>query len=1057
MSALGDSITRGFHSGSWLTCAPYILVDCPARSYATGTDSSVNSFYLRLRQLTSTITTSRTFNDAVTGAKVADLNGSGGQVAQAVGRTLKPELVTILIGANDACTPTEAAMTSTADFRSRLRTALSALAAGLPDSRIYAMSIPDIYQLWEVGRLDGWVRGNWERYDICQSMLVNPTSTATADHQRRLRVRDRVVAFNTAIREECDRFAHCRFDNNAGYNTDFGTSDLSNIDSFHPNQAGQQKAASNLWAQIFSFSDRTAPTSSMVTDRAPDGLESWYRNDVKVTLNASDASGILGSEYFYRLQGTSGATPWIQYSGPFDVRDEGITDVTFRAVDGAGNINASQTRSLKLDRTPPAVALTCPATPVLLGSAQTSRVAATDTRSGLVEPYSDPYRLDTSVPGVNPHRFEVQDKAGNKASASCTYVVRYADPAAPTVTDGATPNDGDFTVGWTAPAPPSYPLRYTLERRPAAGGAWEQVAEGLKDPTHAFTSGNPADEGTWQFRVKGVDATHGVETVWSAPSGAVTVDQTGPGAPVLSTARQADFAGDGGWFADTVDVVTTPTGDGDLRDGSAGSGVDPASVPGPHAMTSTGTVTQTVADRVGNVSPAGALRVQVDTGAPALALECPEIAELLDTAQAKVTASDDESGLRDDPSGTVAIDTTKIGPFVVERTAVDNVGHTVTRSCTVDVRYPTPGTPSVADAQNPNDGTYTVTWRASAPASYPLRYVVQRRAATDDAEWATVAEDLTVAELAYRAGAAADEGTWRYRVKGVDGDVETSWSEPSAPITVDQTGPAAPSITPTGEPIHDGWYRDQVTVTTTDNGDPDLRDGTAGTGVVASSVADPETLTASGTVRRTVVDRVGNRSAEASRSLKVDASEPSLALACPSAVVLRGNANVTVTASDGESGMRQDPSGVVAVDTSKVGPQLIERTAVDNVGHRRTERCTVQVRYDYGGLEQPVNRDGSSVFKAGSTVPLKFALTDAASTLVGSATPTVQLERISSTPVGTEVEDVVDAVATNGKAFTYDGTRYRFNLSTKELALGTWVLRIALDDGSVHRTRISLR
>ena len=42
MAAMGDSITRGFNA-----CGFY--VDCPSRSWSTGTNTTVNSHYLRLR------------------------------------------------------------------------------------------------------------------------------------------------------------------------------------------------------------------------------------------------------------------------------------------------------------------------------------------------------------------------------------------------------------------------------------------------------------------------------------------------------------------------------------------------------------------------------------------------------------------------------------------------------------------------------------------------------------------------------------------------------------------------------------------------------------------------------------------------------------------------------------------------------------------------------------------------------------------------------------------------------------------------------------------------
>ena len=115
------------------------------------------------------------------------------------------------------------------------------------------------------------------------------------------------------------------------------------------------------------------------------------------------------------------------------------------------------------------------------------------------------------------------------------------------------------------------------------------------------------------------------------------------------------------------------------------------------------------------------------------------------------------------------------------------------------------------------------------------------------------------------------------------------------------------------------------------------------------------------------------------------------------------------------------------------------------------------VRYANSGLLQPVNADGSSIFKGGSTVPLKLDLADADGTAVTTADVEVQLERVSSAIDGDEVEALVDATPTNGKTFEYKGGHYQFNLSTKSLAAGTWRLVIRPGDGAAYRTRFSLR
>jgi hypothetical protein len=55
------------------------------------------------------------------------------------------------------------------------------------------------------------------------------------------------------------------------------------------------------------------------------------------------------------------------------------------------------------------------------------------------------------------------------------------------------------------------------------------------------------------------------------------------------------------------------------------------------------------------------------------------------------------------------------------------------------------------------------------------------------------------------------------------------------------------------------------------------------------------------------------------------------------------------------------------------------------------------------------------------------------------------------------VEELVDATPTNGKAFEAKADTYHFNLSTKPLSVGTWRIKISIDDGTIYRTNISLR
>jgi hypothetical protein len=70
VTALGDSITRGYNSqGSGCTA----FADCPAFSWATGSNAVVNSDFLRVKALNPGVVLSNPTagNDAVTGAKMA--------------------------------------------------------------------------------------------------------------------------------------------------------------------------------------------------------------------------------------------------------------------------------------------------------------------------------------------------------------------------------------------------------------------------------------------------------------------------------------------------------------------------------------------------------------------------------------------------------------------------------------------------------------------------------------------------------------------------------------------------------------------------------------------------------------------------------------------------------------------------------------------------------------------------------------------------------------------------------------------------------------------------
>ena len=804
IDALGDSITRGYDSqGSG--CGA--LADCPANSWATGTNSGVNSYYARVKALNPAVVLAQPIkssteggNDAKTGAKMGELTA---QAEKAIAAPNKPDLVLVLLGANDVCTSTEPGMTSVASFKASFISGMNKLSSGLPNARIAIASIPNVYNLWKVLHTNLAAQLTWGLAGICQSLLASPTSTSKADEERRLRVKTRNEEFNAVLKEVCATYIHCHYDGGAAFKVEFASGEVSTLDYFHPNTNGQAKAAATEFSAGPNYADTTAPITAITRDRPSEGADDWYDAPVKVTVTGADGNdAVAGSEYFYKLDGSQ-ATAWTKYTGPINVTAEGETTITARSVDSNGNISETKSDVIKIDEAKPTFKLTCPTGPVPLNREASYSVSeASDSRSGFAVDPDGTFAIDTSKAGTFENAVEVVDKAGNGTTMTCSITVAYPVPGVPALSSGSSPNRGVFSLAWTASADPLVytALEYTLQHRNAAG-EWTDVSTSISEPGYAFGEGGPEAEGTWEYRVKAHEGE--LATAFSEASSPVKVDRTAPGAPTLSADRAPDYAGGGGWFKDSVKVTAADNGDPSLPDGSPGSGVDPGSVPA------------------------------------------------------------------------------------------------------------------------------AVTHAAS------------------------------------------------------------------------------------------GSFTDEASVR----------------------------------------DLAGNVSSTATLTTQVDATAPNLSVTCPDSVVLGGKANATVVASDGQSGLASDPSGTVSIPTGAVGPQTVTRTATDNVGHATQKSCTTNVVYTFGGIQQPVNPDGSSVFKLGSTVPVKFSLVDAAGHPVSTAVANLTVAKVTNQIEGDYVEAVSTSAATSGTLFRYDasGQQYIFNLGTSALSKGTWSLKVTLDDGTSYTQRFSLK
>lgn len=235
IAAVGDSVTRGFDA-----CA--VLQDCPEVSWATGGSAEVNSLAVRLLGASKAATHS--WNYAVTGARMADLPG---QMARAAAR--KPQLVTVMAGANDACRDSTAAMTPVADFRAEFEDALGTLRRAVPTAQVYVTSVPNLKRLWAQGRTSALGKQVW-KLGICPSMLGDADALDAAATERRDTVQRRVADYNTVLEEVCAKDERCRFDGGAVYDFRFGTDQLSHWDWFHPSTDGQARLAEIAYRKV---------------------------------------------------------------------------------------------------------------------------------------------------------------------------------------------------------------------------------------------------------------------------------------------------------------------------------------------------------------------------------------------------------------------------------------------------------------------------------------------------------------------------------------------------------------------------------------------------------------------------------------------------------------------------------------------------------------------------------------------------------------------------------------------------------------------------------------
>jgi hypothetical protein len=576
-----------------------------------------------------------------------------------------------------------------------------------------------------------------------------------------------------------------------------------------------------------------------------------------------------------------------------------------------------------------------------------------------------------------------------------------------------------------------------------ATGTWTVVACKTSN-AGSCSSGNQT--GTTTFVVTG-DTT--------APSSAIQCNGAGCsssfyGANVSVTLSATDSGGSGlKEIRYTIDGTTTP----DATHGTVYSGA--------FTVSATTTVKFAAIDNAGNVESAHSQLIQLDKTAPTVTASI--VGTLgnngwyVSDVNVSFTVGDADSGIATqsaDCAGRVIASDQSSTTYTC--TATNGAGLSAFATATVKRDATAPSvTVSLARVADHN-GWYTA----------PVGYGVTARSD------ATSGIDSCQADATY---SGPDDGS--ASVSRTCTDVAGNVGSDSQSLKYDATAPSGLGTALSRIADHNGWYNHAVAWSTTGT------DATSGIDSCSSgtySGPDGTGLTISGSC----TDRAGNSSSAASTAFRYDNTAPLLGITdanvasenlCGSVLPNRP----TFVPSDATSGIDAATTGDAwspSTSASGVGTYTYSAHVTDVAGNTALYGPkTYTVLYGDAVVAaipflQPINTDGSSRFKIGSTIPVKFQA-KCNGVVISNVVARMYVKQGDSQPDPGVDEAVSTSAATTGNLFRWTGSpdnQYIFNLSTKlgytnpdnttvaSFAQGTWTLKIGLDDGTFRSINVQL-
>ncbi|GAB2811195.1 OmpL47-type beta-barrel domain-containing protein [Lentzea nigeriaca] len=771
--------------------------------------------------------------------------------------------------------------------------------------------------------------------------------------------------------------------------------------------------------------DRAAPnTTASVAQPFDSG---WYADSVEVTLSAADALSGVGQTQ-YRVDDNAAQL----YTGPFGFTASGKHVITFWSVDQVGNQESAEGNALAL--------WVDTAAPTIIGSRTPANghgwnntdvvvsFACADSESGLAS-CSDPSTVTAEGAGQSVSGTAVD---GVGKSASTTVGDINIDRTAPVLTRSSTAgwHNADVTVHWTAVDGLSGVDETTVPADSVITG------EGRNLASNTVTVKDKA----------------GNESTPASATG-VMIDRAGPvisGGPITSPNAA-------GWYRDEV-VVDFACADPKLADGSDGSGV--AFCPGSTVLKTDGagqSVTSGDANDVaGNTTKGKTVGgINIDGTAPSTTSDnqCTRTNGWCtgSTANVVLTATDALSGVQElhyridggaeqvaaGASKTVAVPLDGSGAGTVTYWAVDKAGNAETPNG-VSLKWDNIA-PAVSHTTSPAPNADD--WTNS---DVTVHFTAKDDDAGSGLDAASVTPDVVV-------GTDTSGQVVIGSAKDVAGNVGTD----SVTIKLDKT---KPSITAEIVGGAKPWFTAPVKVHFTC--------ADTGSGIPATACPDDVVVSTNGagqSVTGTVTDRAGNSQSATVDGINVDTAAPVFeSVSVADGAVYRFTAPAPAcTATDAVSGV--DSCVVVTTALADPGAWSFTATAKDKAGNTSTRTGRYQVQlYEFGGFLQPINASGStSVFKAGSTVPVKFQLRNGTGALVQSRTAPQWVVPVRGGLLTSSVNETVstDSATTDG-AFRWDATaqQYIYNWQTKGLSAG-YAYRIGakLEDGQILYVTVGLK